>query len=95
MQRIEVSRSTSDLTRKRWEFTLFDFPKVYLEYYGEEERTTKRHKWRAPKRYTRQNPGRVYEGMVIKEEPEVPADVVAEVLKKYAELLEFCKWRTR
>ena len=95
MQRIEVSRSTGDLTRKCWEFTILDFPKVYLEYYGEEERKTKRHKWRAPKKYTRQNPGRVYEGVIIREEPKVPADVVAEALAKFAEQLEFCVWKTR
>jgi len=93
MQRIEISRETSDLTRKLWVFTILDFPKFHLEYYGEEERKTKRHKWKAPgptyHRLERMRHG------TINEEPEVPADVLEEALAKFAEQLEFKVWRNR
>jgi len=93
MPRIQVLRSTDDLTRRCWEFTILDFPKVHLEYYGEEERATRRHKWKSVGDiYTRLDHRR--HGS-IKEEPEVPADVVEEALAKFAEQLEFRVWRNR
>ena len=80
MQRIEISRETSDLTRKLWVFTILDFPKFHLEYYAP-----------GP---TYHRLERMRHG-TINEEPEVPADVLEEALAKFAEQLEFKVWRNR
>lgn len=92
-QRVEVVRG-DDLVRERWVFTVFDFPMVLLEYFGGEERKTRRHKWRATRKYERLGVrrGPYYEGMIITEEPEIPEDVVVEAVKKLGERLEFQVW---
>lgn len=90
---VEVARGEDPLKRRVWTFVILDFPRVHLEEYAEQERPSKRHKWRTKAHYTRLS----YrgEGEVIREEPEVPEDVLKEAVGKYRERLEFKVWGRR
>lgn len=89
-------RVDGDLRRQVWSFTVFDLPKVYLESWSEEVRPSKRHrKWRTERRYGRIASGRHESYEVVREEPDVPEDVLAEGLEKLRSLLEFRRWSRR
>ena len=91
----EVVRATDDLNRERWKFSLWDTPKAYLETYAVEERKTKRHQWRTKAAYKRQHYDRHAGCEIIREEPEVPQDVIDEGMEKLRGQLVFSRWRDR
>ena len=91
----EVVCATGDLTRERWVFSLWEAPKAYLETYAVEERKTKRHKWRPKAAYRRLRHDRHADHDIIREEPEVPQDVLDEGMEKLREQLVFSRWRDR
>lgn len=95
MARVEVERRSDDLRRRVWEFALFDFPRVVLDVYREEDRPSTRHrKWRTLRRYQRLRYGN-FHGEKIREEPEVPGDVLEEALERYREQIAFARWERR
>ena len=91
----QVVRVIDDLNRERWEFSLWDSPKAYLETYAVDERKTKRHKWRTKAAYERLGSGRTAHYEIIREEPEVPQDVIDEAMEKLRGQLVFSRWRSR
>jgi hypothetical protein len=93
--RVEVVRSEGDLRREVWEFACFEFPKVVLDVYRDEDRSSRRHrKWRTLRRYQRLKYGNFY-GERIAEEPTIPNDVVEEAVDAFRAMVKFHVWRRR
>jgi len=94
--RITVTRREKDGLRQQvWDFTLFDLPAIYLENYVLEERETGRHKFRPVQVYNRLSGGRAHFATIIKEEPEVPKDVLEEAIAKVQKMIGFRVWKNR
>lgn len=88
-QDITVERLSGDLARRIWQFTLYDLPRIRLSFYGEQERATRRHKFRSKKSYSRLDP----RSHNIREEPDVPDDVIEEAIEQVFSRIEFRKGR--
>jgi hypothetical protein len=95
MERVSVERvAEGGLERRVWEFSVLEFPAVHLEYFAEQSRKTRRHKWVVTGRvYSRLQMDRHAPGTRIREEPDVPDDVMADGMGQMRARLEFRKWR--
>lgn len=95
--RVEVEHlGEGGLERELWVFEVLRFPQVVLEHYGQYARKTKRHKWRmAGDRYDRLHVDRHEPGNRLKEEPDVPEDVMNEAMQLMRDKMKFEKWSRR
>jgi hypothetical protein len=95
MTRIEVERVTDGgLERELWEFSVLRFPEVHLEFFAEQTRKSRRHKWvTSGAVYSRLQMDRHAAGTRLREEPEVPEDVLEEGMDQMRGQLEFKVWR--
>lgn len=91
-----VERRHSKTEREVWEFTVLDYPTVHLEFYGKQERKTPRHGWKSKTSYHRLHMDRNRDvGDRLKEEPEVPEDVLEEALEQVRSKITFKTWKNR
>lgn len=91
-----VERRTSKTEREVWEFSVLRYPDVHLEFYGKQSRKTPRHGWKSTTSYHRLHIDRnANVGTRLKEEPEVPEDVLAEALEQVRSKITFKPWKKR
>lgn len=97
MTRLEVVREEADgLSRRCWRFAVLSFPQFHLDEYAEQARKTRRHrKWETHRMYTRTGSTREWGVDFLKEEPDVPDDVLEEATARFREMVEFRRWRRR
>lgn len=93
---VEVVREHSKTEREIWTLEVYRFPMVHLRVYAMQARETTRHKWRDKTTYYRLSQDRYTDhGNRLRVEPDVPADVLAEGLAKFAASLTFKRWSGR
>jgi hypothetical protein len=82
--RVEVVRADGDLKRSVWKFSIWDLPRVHLDWYSEEMRATRRHKFRSVRSYSRLDTN----SYALRAAPPVPEGVLEDMRQQVLDMAQ-------